>query len=514
MTGSAPRFALLSVSDKAGLVPFAQRISAAGYTILSTGGTLKQLRDAGVDAVKVSQHTGSPEVFGGRVKTLHPRIHGGILQRRDLAEHGSEAREQDIPPIDLVVVNLYPFQQTVARPDVTFEDAVENIDIGGPTMVRAAAKNHAAVTIVCSPDDYDTVAAEIEQGGTTAETRRRLALKAFRHTATYDAAISTWLAGQCGEDATTPDEIHAPLELVQPLRYGENPHQGAALYRQAGRPALGGAALLQGKELSYNNVIDLDAAVDAVLEYSEPSCVVIKHTNPCGVGRDATSALSAWERALEADPVSAFGGIVAFNRPVDGPLATKLAERFLEVIAAPGFDADARAILGAKAALRLVDTSSAELTVVRQRPTLFGTLVQQSDPRIDLLDEQFTVVTKRAPSDDERTALAFLWRVCKHVKSNAIVIGSHERTFGIGAGQMSRVDSVELAVRKATGPLQGAALASDAFFPFRDGLDAAANAGVRAIIQPGGSKRDDEVIAAANEHGIAMVFTGFRHFRH
>ena len=509
------RIALLSVANKAGLVPFAQRLSALGWTILSTGGTLASLKEAGVPATPVSEHTGSPEVFGGRVKTLHPKIHGGILQRRDLAEHAEEAKAQGLPAIDLVVVNLYPFRETIARPDCTPEDAVENIDIGGPCMIRAAAKNHYGVTICCDPEDYDAIASELEaQGETSFELRRKLALKAFRHTASYDAAISTWLAGQVGESAELPEERHETLVTVQSLRYGENPHQAAALYKPALTPDLSGAKVLQGKALSYNNVIDLDAAVDAVGEFDEPACVIIKHTNPCGVGRDAGSIQAAYDAALAADPISAFGGIVALNRPMDGALAKTIAERFYEVIAAPSFSAEALEVLGAKANLRLVDLSDFEPATLRRRSTLFGELVQTADGRISELNEKWDVVTDRAPTEAEATALAFLWRVCKHVKSNAIVIGNDTRTFGVGAGQMSRVDSVELAVKKATAELQGSVLASDAFFPFRDGLDAAAKAGVRAVIQPGGSMRDAEVIAAANEHGIAMVFTGNRHFRH
>lgn len=508
------RIALLSVADKTGLVPFAQRLANKGWKILSTGGTLSALQSAGIPAEQVSDHTGSPEVFGGRVKTLHPKIHGGILQRRDLPEHAQEAATQGIPTIDLVVVNLYPFRETIARPDCTTEDAIENIDIGGPCMIRAAAKNHASVTICCDPADYDAIAEAFEAGDTSLEQRRALALKAFRHTAAYDAAISTWLATQAGEDALLPAERHETSTVVQTLRYGENPHQAAALYKPALSEDFAGAKVLQGKALSYNNVIDLDAAVDAVQEFDEPACVIIKHTNPCGVGRDAQSSLLAYESALNADPISAFGGIIALNRALDGDVAKAMSERFFEVIAAPGFSAEALEILSAKKNLRLVDLSDFEPIRLRRRSTLFGELVQTADGRISELNEDWNVVTERSPSDSEATALRFLWRVCKHVKSNAIVVGNHERTFGVGAGQMSRVDSVELAIKKATADLQGAALASDAFFPFRDGLDAAAKAGIRAVIQPGGSVRDEEVIAAANEYGIAMVFTGNRHFRH
>lgn len=509
------RTALLSVADKSGLVPFAERLVAQGWKILSTGGTLSALEKAGVAAQQVDAYTGSPEVFGGRVKTLHPKIHGGILQRRDLPEHAAEAEVQGIPTIDLVVVNLYPFRATIARPDATAADAIENIDIGGPCMIRAAAKNHQSVTVCCDPTDYDAIADAIESSGEASdELRRALALKAFRHTADYDAAIATWLATELGEDRELPQERHESSVIVQTLRYGENPHQAAAIYKDAHAPDFAGAEVLQGKALSYNNMIDLDAAVDAVREFEEPACVIIKHTNPCGVGRDAGSLLLAYESALAADPISAFGGIVALNRPMDRGVAEAVSARFFEVIAAPGFSPEALEILGAKQNLRLVDLSDFTPITLRRRSTLFGELVQTADGRISTLNEDWKVVTERAPTEAESTALRFLWRVCKHVKSNAIVVGNDVRTFGVGAGQMSRVDSVELAIKKATADLMGAALASDAFFPFRDGLDAAAAAGIRAVIQPGGSVRDEEVIAAANESGIAMVFTGGRHFRH
>lgn len=509
------RTALLSVSDKSGLAPFAQRLVDQGWTLLSTGGTLKTLVDAGVPATQVSEYTGSPEVFGGRVKTLHPKIHGGILQRRDLQEHVDEAKREDLPPIDMVVVNLYPFAETVARKDSTFADAIENIDIGGPCMIRAAAKSHAAVTVVCDPADYDRVASALESGSDADDAlRKELALKAFRHTAAYDAMIATWLATENGEDALLPTERHESSTVVQTLRYGENPHQDAALYKGLSAADLSGAKVLQGKALSYNNVVDLDGAVDAVREFEEPACVIVKHTNPCGVGRDADSLVTAYAEALAGDPISAFGGIIALNRPVDKALAERITERFFEVVAAPGFDDAARELFAKKKNLRLVDLTDFEPVTLRRRSTLFGELIQTADPRILEMGAEWTVPTERKPTDDEETALRFLWQVCKHVKSNAIVIGNHVRTFGVGAGQMSRVDAVELAVKKATAELEGSALASDAFFPFRDGLDAAAKAGVKAVIQPGGSVRDEEVIEAANEHGIAMVFTGNRHFRH
>ena len=506
------RRALLSVSDKRDLVPFAAGLAELGFEIVSTGGTFKVLTEAGVPATYVTEVTGHPEVFDGRVKTLHPRVHGGIVFRRDIPAHAEQAAEHNIVPIDIVVVNLYPFRETVAKPGVKLEDAVEQIDIGGPAMVRAAAKNFGAVTVVVSPERYDTVLAELKaDGATSAETRRTLALEAFRHTAEYDAAIATYLGG----DGAMPDRIDAPLTKTQDLRYGENPHQVAALYHEVGAEPLAGAEVLQGKALSYNNIVDLDGAVGCVLEFDEPAVVVVKHTNPCGVGRHETSLLEAWKRGLAGDPVSAFGGIVAMNREVTADVAQGLAELFLEVIAAPSFSAEAREVLSAKKNVRVLTLPEGlDDGARRYRHTMFGTLAQTPDLPIDQLSEKWEVATDRAPTADEETALRFLWRVCKHVKSNAIIIGGSERTFGVGAGQMSRVDAVHLAVRKSTGELEGSVLASDAFFPFRDGVDAAAAAGVRAIVQPGGSKRDPEVIAACNEHGIAMVFTGNRHFRH
>ena len=504
------RRALLSVSNKAGLVPFARRLAALDYEIVSTGGTLRVLADAGVPVKYVTDITGHPEVFGGRVKTLHPKVHGGILYRRDLAEHVEEAARSEIAPIDVVVCNLYPFRETVARDGVTEAQAVEEIDIGGPAMVRAAAKNFAAVTVVTSPGAYDSVIDALEADELTLERRRELALEAFRHTAAYDSAIATFLGG---EDVCS-DAILAPLTKVRNLRYGENPHQKAALYAAEGEPMLGGVRVLQGKALSYNNLVDLDGAVSAVLEFDEPAVVVVKHTNPCGVGRDADSILSAWSRALAGDPVSAFGGIVAANRRVCGDFAEELRGRFLEVVAAPSYDSDALSILSKKKNLRLIELPEQLGHRRALRHTLFGMLAQESDPRISDMDEDWNCVTARSPSDEESVALAFLWRVCKHVKSNAIVVGGAERTYGIGAGQMSRVDAVHLAIRKSTGDLVGSVLASDAFFPFRDGVDAAAKAGIRAIVQPGGSKNDPEVIAACDEHGIAMITTGHRHFRH
>ena len=507
---TATRRALLSVSDKSGLVPFARGLAALGYELVSTGGTYRVLNEAGVAVETVSSVTGHPEVFGGRVKTLHPIIHGGILFRRDLEAHEAEAERVGVVPIDVVVCNLYPFRETVARADATEAEVVEQIDIGGPAMVRAAAKNFASVAVVTSPDDYESVLEQLQQGALTVARRRELALRAFRHTAAYDAAIADYLTGP----DLCPDVIIEPIVKVQDLRYGENPHQAAALYAPEGRQPLAGAQVIQGKALSYNNLVDLDGAVATVMEFDDPAVVVVKHTNPCGVGRDGADLGTAWSRALAGDPVSAFGGIVAANRNVDGALAEELRGRFLEVVAAPDFTDEALATLSRKKNLRVIQLPSdlGDARVVRQ--TLFGPLVQAEDPRIHSLGEPWNCVTERCPTDDELVALQFLWRVCKHVKSNAIVVGDATRTFGVGAGQMSRVDAVELAIKKATGPLAGAALASDAFFPFRDAVDAAANMGIRAIVQPGGSKRDAEVIAACDEHGIAMMTTGHRHFRH
>ncbi|TVR01482.1 MAG: bifunctional phosphoribosylaminoimidazolecarboxamide formyltransferase/IMP cyclohydrolase PurH [Deltaproteobacteria bacterium] len=512
----ACRRALLSVSDKFGLVPFAARLASAGVQLVSTGGTARVLRDAGLDVTEVQAVTDFPECFDGRVKTLHPMIHGGLLFDRANPEHQQTAERLGVTPIDLLVVNLYPFERTVERKDCTWGEAIENIDIGGPAMVRAAAKNHAAVTVITSPDDYEPVVAAIEEhGGTPLTLRRRLALEAYRHTARYDAAIALWMAQQLEPDELLPSTRPDATQRRTQLRYGENPHQSAALYTAATTDLIENADVLQGRELSYNNLVDLDAAIDLVREFDEPAAAVVKHTNPCGTGRHAESIEEAWQSALAADPVSAFGGIVAVNRVVERSLAEKLAERFLEVVAAPGFSDEAMQVLATKKNLRVIRCDPRALALpTRARSTFFGTLVQTADPTIAASSEAWNIVTTARPDARQEAAMRFLWRVCKHVKSNAIVVGDDCRTFGVGAGQMSRVDAVELAVRKATAPLDGAVLASDAFFPFRDGLDAAARAGVRAVIQPGGSRRDEEVIAAANEHGLAMVFTGTRHFRH
>jgi phosphoribosylaminoimidazolecarboxamide formyltransferase/IMP cyclohydrolase len=517
------RRALVSVSDKRGLVELARVLAARGIEILSTGGTAKALQAAGIAIKQVAEHTGAPEILDGRVKTLHPRIHGGLLAR-PTPEHEAEAAAHSIDPIDLVVVNLYPFRETVAKPDVTLGEAIENIDIGGPSMLRSAAKNYERVTVVVDPDDYAAVGAAIAGSGEVPRPLRfKLARKTFAHTAAYDGAIAAWLTSIPEEGAARepfPETLTLQWRRERLLRYGENPHQQAAFYVETGapgrRPVLGRADVLQGKELSYNNLLDLDGALECVLEFERPAVVIVKHTNPCGVGTAATLA-EAYARALETDPVSAFGGIVALNGPVDASVARPMSELFLECIVAPSFDDAAREILGKKKNLRLVAVGDAThrepSTSWALRSVSGGLLVQTRDQAI-VAARDAKVVTKRAPTDAELTALDFAWRVAKHVKSNAIVFARADQTVGVGAGQMSRVDSVKLAVGKAKLPTAGTVVGSDAFFPFRDGVDAIAAAGATAIIQPGGSVRDEEVIAAANEHDMAMVFTGMRHFRH
>ncbi len=538
------RFALLSVSDKTGLVPFAQALHQLEFTLLSTGGTAAALRAAGLPVTEVSAHTGQPEILDGRVKTLHPRIHGGILARRDDAAHLRTLAEHHIPPIDLVVVNLYPFAATVSRPQCTLEEAIENIDIGGPAMVRAAAKNHGneqgGVTVVTDPADYETVLAELRaHGAVRYPTRFRLAAKAFAHTAQYDAMIAEWLGARVkvitqGETAATqketaapPAETFAPLLLptfikVSDLRYGENPHQRAAFYRDP-HPVAGALALaetLQGKALSYNNLADADAAWELIKAFDPvsdgPACAIIKHANPCGVAL-GTSAEDAYRRAFATDPTSAFGGIIAFNTAVDAAAARAVTGQFLEVLIAPDYTEEALAVLAGKPNVRVLRCPWGPAVAQRDFKRIGGgLLVQDSD--VPVWDEAaLRVVTQREPSQAEWRDLQFVWRVAKYVKSNAIVYGKDGQTVGIGAGQMSRVDSSRIAVLKAQAAgmsVVGSVVASDAFFPFRDGLDVLAEAGATAVIQPGGSVRDEEVIAAANEHGIAMVFTGMRHFRH
>ncbi len=529
------RRALISVSDKRGVVELGKTLAVHGIEILSTGGTAAALSAAGVPVTQVSAHTGAPEILDGRVKTLHPKIHGGLLGR-DTDDHRQQMAAHGITPIDLVVVNLYPFEDTIARPTTSLEEAIENIDIGGPSMLRSAAKNHERVAVVVDPDDYPLVTAAMATGELTAGQRLALARKAFSHTAAYDAAIAAYLSSIDDSAAQTrhqapsrrelPDTLTLQWRRLYELRYGENPHQGAACYAdarsplprtQSRRPTIAAAEVLGGKQLSYNNILDLDAALGLVLEFAEPAAVVVKHNNPCGVaiGDDLSAA---YGKAREADPVSAFGGIVAVNREVDESLAKLLIETFLECVVAPGYSAAARDVLASKKNLRLVAAPGEWRAPTGElawsvRTIAGGALVQSVDHgMVDLA--QAKVATRRAPTASERADMAFAWRVAKHVKSNAIVFARAGVTVAIGAGQMSRVDSVRICERKAGKALEGAVVASDAFFPFRDGVDVLAAAGAVAVVQPGGSVRDDEVIGAANEHDLAMLFTSMRHFRH
>ena len=519
----AQRRALLSVSDKRGLVELARALVRHDFELLSTGGTLKELAGAGLPVTSVSSYTGAPEILEGRVKTLHPKIHGGLLARPTPA-HEAELREHQIPPIDLVVVNLYPFLETIARPDVALADAIEQIDVGGPTMIRAAAKTYERVGVVVDPDDYARVIVALDAGGGALPRALRfeLAQKVFAHTAAYDAAVAGYLGALSAEDAARdafPETLTLQWKRARPLRYGENPHQSAAFYVEAGAPAgtLARGEVLGGKELSYNNLLDLDAAWGAVCEHAGPAVVIVKHTNPCGVGGSADGVAAAYRLAHATDPTSAFGGIVAANRAVDAAMASELTKIFLECVIAPSFDAEARTILAEKKNLRLVATGGLPAAVgagaLALRSVGGGLLVQSPDAKM-VAAADAKVVTKRAPTPEELAGLDFVWRVAKHVKSNAIVFGRGGQTAAIGAGQMSRVDSVKIAVSKAQLPVKGSVAASDAFFPFRDGLDALAQAGATAVIQPGGSVKDAEVIAAADEQGVAMLFTGTRHFRH
>ncbi len=526
----AIRRALISVSDKRGLLELARGLREFDVEILSTGGTAKMLQAEGIPVVMVADHTGAPEILGGRVKTLHPKIHGGLLGRAT-ESHQTEMEREGIAPIDLVVVNLYPFEETVAKPDVALADAIENIDIGGPSMLRSAAKNHERVAVLSEPGDYEEFLGEIRasSGEVSAGTRFALAHKAFAHTAAYDAAISAYLSATEldaeGERARFPQTLTTQWHRVLELRYGENPHQEAAFYRdvriplgaEAASPSIADADVLQGKALSYNNILDLDAALAACAEHTEATAVVVKHTNPCGAALSSTSIADAYLRARACDPISAFGGIVAVNREVDAELAEKLLETFLECVVAPSYSEEARAALSRKTNLRLVAVAglgagTASLGYA-MRSVAGGLLVQTADvARKPIAEAQ--VVTKRQPTPEELESLEFAWRVAKHVKSNAILFCQGTATAAVGAGQMSRVDAAKIAVMKAQSSLQGSVVASDAFFPFRDGLDSLAEAGATAVIQPAGTKRDEEVIAAADEHGMAMVFTGMRHFRH
>ena len=516
------RRALLSVSDKTGLIELARALERRGVELLSTGGTARALSDAGVAVREVSSYTGFPEIMDGRVKTLHPKIHGGLLGRRGVDD--AVMAQHQIGAIDLLVVNLYPFAETVARPGCTYPEAVENIDVGGPAMVRAAAKNHASVAVVVDPADYRAILDElaVHDGGTTLVTRARFAAKAFAHTARYDSMVAGYLLAQhsIAQDPF-PQVLPLVFEKAQDLRYGENPHQLAAFYREmSGRATgVGTARVLQGKDLSFNNIADADTAIECVRQFSEAGCVIVKHANPCGAAV-AGSIREAYESAYRTDPTSAFGGIIAFNRELDAATAAAIVERqFLEVLAAPAVHADSLKILAGKASVRvleLADLSRPGGNAIEYRSVAGGLLAQTRDSAM-VAPADLKVVTKRKPTDAELADLLFAWRVCKFVKSNAIVYARGGATIGVGAGQMSRVYSSRLAAMKAADEkleVAGSVMASDAFLPFRDGLDVAAGFGVRAVIQSGGSKRDAEVIAAADEHGMAMVFTGMRHFRH
>ncbi len=508
--------ALLSVSDKTGLVEFAEGLAEMGVELLSTGGTAKALRDAGLKVMDVSEYTGAPELFEGRLKTLHPMVHGGLLHRRDDAEHVADAKKHGIPPIDLVVVNLYPFEETVAKDGVTLADAIENIDIGGPSMLRSAAKNHSHVTVVVSPEDYPVVLEEMRENGgdTTKGLRERLAVKVFLRTSQYDGAITNFL-GQCRQGTGSAFTLSLPLE--QELRYGDNPHQKCSLYGNFSSCF----TQVQGKGLSYTNVIDIEAAADLILDFVRPTVAILKHTNPCGVGQDDEDLRLAWQKAFETDRQAPFGGVIVTNRPLTIELARVISEIFTDVIIAPDFEPDARALLQKKKNLRLMKMNDAYLSakkapVIRSSPG--GLMVMDRDhTALGLDDLESKVVTKRPPTEEELRAMRFGWRIVKNVKSNAIVYTHADRTLGIGAGQMSRVDSSRIAIWKAKEAgldLKGSIVASDAMFPFADGLQSAIDAGATACIQPGGSMRDEEVIAAADAAGMAMVFTGHRHFRH
>jgi phosphoribosylaminoimidazolecarboxamide formyltransferase / IMP cyclohydrolase len=517
---SRVRLALVSVSDKSGIVELARALVSCGVDILSTGGTARLLQKEGLTVTEVAAYTGFPEMLDGRVKTLHPKIHAGLLARRDSAAHLETLAATGIEPIDLLVVNLYPFQTTVADPECRVEDAIENIDIGGPAMLRSAAKNHAGVAVVVDPADYPVVLEELRgTGGVSEGLRSRLAAKAFAHTAAYDGAIANYLTSlDAAGRREYPDVLTLQFAKVSELRYGENPHQSAAFYRDE-RPAPGGIAgyrQIQGKELSYNNIADADAAWECVKSFGEPACVIVKHANPCGAAV-ADELAAAYDKAFKTDPVSAFGGILAFNRALDERTAEALGRQFAEVIVAPRVEPQAQKLLAAKPNIRVLEVPLAHDAQAHDYKRVGGGLLVQTSDSKPLDGRELKVVSTRQPSEAQWRDLLFAWCVAKYVKSNAIVFCGNGMTLGVGAGQMSRVDSVRIAALKAQAanlPLAGSAVASDAFFPFRDGLDALAAAGAAAVIQPGGSLRDEEVIAAANEHGIAMVFTGMRHFRH
>jgi len=514
--------ALISVSDKTGLLEFARGLAGLGVALLSTGGTAKQLRDAGLKVTEVADHTGFPEMLDGRVKTLHPKVHGGILARRDVPGHLSALAKAGIPTIDLVVVNLYPFGATVARPGCTLAEAIENIDIGGPALVRSAAKNHEHVAVVTDPADYASVLKEMAAAGGAlgADTRFLLAQKAFSHTAHYDGTISNYLTSldAAGGRVRFPQRLNLQFDRVQAMRYGENPHQEAAFYRdlQPAPGSLGGYRQLQGKELSYNNIADADAAWECVKSFGEPACVIVKHANPCGAAVAASQA-EAYRKALATDPTAAYGGIIAFNRELDGATAQAVTQQFVEMVIAPGIAPEAARVLAGKRNVRVLEVPLAPGANDYDCKRVGGGLLVQTPDSASVAAAGLRIVTRRKPSEAQIADLLFAWRVAKFVKSNAIVFCGNGQTLGVGAGQMSRVDSARIAVIKADNAglaLTGSVVASDAFFPFRDGVDVVVRAGAAAIIQTGGSMRDEEVIAAADEHGVAMVFTGYRHFRH
>jgi phosphoribosylaminoimidazolecarboxamide formyltransferase/IMP cyclohydrolase len=512
--------AILSVTDKTGLADFARKLSDLGVELISTGGTAKLLRDSGIEVKDISELTGFPEMLDGRVKTLHPKVHGGILHRREDPGHRAAVAEHGIQPIDMVVVNLYAFEKTASKSGVHFDELIENIDIGGPSMIRSAAKNFHDVAVVTSPSDYDALAEEMKnsKGELSSETKWRLAQKAFATTAAYDSAIASTLERVSANGnfhlqpaETFPDTLRLSFKKVSDLRYGENPHQKAAMYSDGSSTGVANGRQVQGKELSYNNIVDLQAAWDLAQEFDQPFCAIIKHTNPAGAATGSNLA-EAYRRALECDPVSAFGGVIGVNRPVDAAAAEEMAKLFLEVVAAPSFDKAALEKFSAKKNLRLVEIANSPQKWVLKNVS-GGMLVQDNDLH-QLRDSDLKIVTKRQPTPEEKRALLFAWKVCKHVKSNAILYARDGQTVGVGAGQMSRVDSSRIGAQKAVLPLKGTVAASDAYFPFPDGVEEIAKAGATAIIQPGGSVRDQEVIEAADRLGLAMIFTGVRHFRH
>lgn len=507
--------ALISVSDKTGLIEFAKGLAELGIQIISTGGTARALQEEGISVIPISEVTQFPEILDGRVKTLHPTVHGGILAMRENGQHQQQLRDHQIEAIDLVVVNLYPFQQTIAKPNVTLAEAIENIDIGGPTLVRAAAKNHHDVTVLVDPEDYSEILTQLkEHGKTDQKTRFQLAAKAFRHTAAYDTMIANYFSEQLGD--TFPEQLTFTYQRKQILRYGENPHQQAAFYRNpiSTESTLAGAKQLQGKELSYNNINDASAALKLVREFTEPTVVAIKHMNPCGVAKGETLE-EAFQSAYEADPVSIFGGILATNRPIDGKTAEKMNQIFLEIILAPHFEPEALEIFKQKSNLRLLQVDPVQTEQLNWNIiSVDGGLLIQEEDRKELTRNDCQIVTTQKPTEDEWEQLLFAWKVVKHVKSNAIVLVKDFHTIGVGAGQMNRVGAAEIAIRQAGEKAVGSVLASDAFFPMQDTVQKAIEAGVKAIIQPGGSIRDQESIDLAEKHGIAMVFTGVRHFLH